>query len=76
MILKNITAIPCLKLEFSKICKKSKSDKINVLCVVRVPMEVAHNLEALAMQLSQNGLKEIWSSYQGLAMQCKVLDCL
>src|SRR6218665_2273358 len=32
-------------------------------CSLRIPNVVASNLEALAMQLSRNGLEEIWSPF-------------
>jgi len=32
-------------------------------CYLRMPMVVASNLRALATQLSQIGLEEIWSPY-------------
>jgi len=32
-------------------------------CSLRMPMVVASDIEALATQLSRNGLEEIWSPY-------------
>ena len=47
--------IHCYMLRFSKTSGSGKS--------LRMHTVVAHNLEALASQLSRNGLEEIWSPY-------------
>jgi len=44
--------------------QKSRSGKCP-LSPSGLPMVVAPNLEALATQLSRNGLEEIWSPYLG-----------
>ena len=40
-------------------------------CSLRMPTVVAPNLDALAPQLSRNGLEEIWSPYYRLAYRLR-----